>query len=91
MSNRFTGGDGQAAAARKAKRDALRAEAIAAGHKKRSPMKVIRAKCLDCCCFQAAEVRDCPAKACPNWPYRFGTNPFYGDEASAPADAKEQA
>lgn len=27
-----------------------------------TPMKAIRAKCLDCCCGQAKEVRLCPLK-----------------------------
>jgi hypothetical protein len=43
----------------------------------RSPLlKVIRAKCLDCCCGSAAEVRRCHLKHCPLWPYRMGENPF---------------
>lgn len=47
-------------------------------HKKMNPMKVIRAKCLDCCVGQPAEVRKCTAVDCALWPYRMGTNPFYG-------------
>jgi hypothetical protein len=39
-------------------------------------LEVIRAKCLDCCAEQPEEVRKCVAIACPNWPYRMGTNPF---------------
>ena len=42
----------------------------------KSPVKAIRAKCLDCCCGQANEVRLCPAQDCPLWPFRFGKNPF---------------
>ncbi len=42
----------------------------------RNPVKAIRAKCLDCCCGQKAEVADCPAQDCPLWPFRFGTNPY---------------
>lgn len=38
----------------------------------RSPLKAIRAKCLDCCCGQTKEVRLCPLKACPLWPFRSG-------------------
>lgn len=34
--------------------------------------KAIRAKCIDCCCGQKNEVRLCPAKDCPLWPYRLG-------------------
>lgn len=40
-----------------------------------TPMKAIRAKCLDCCCDNAAEVRACPATDCPLYCYRFGHNP----------------
>lgn len=34
--------------------------------------KAIRAKCLDCCCYQYKEVKLCPAKSCALWPYRIG-------------------
>ena len=40
-----------------------------------TPLKAIRAKCLDCCCGQVAEVKLCPAEDCPIWPYRMGHNP----------------
>lgn len=40
-----------------------------------TPMKAIRAKCLDCCCGQAKEVRLCPMTDCPLHPYRMGKNP----------------
>jgi hypothetical protein len=39
-------------------------------------LKVIRAKCMDCCAEQEAEVRRCVVVTCPNWPYRMGANPF---------------
>ena len=39
-------------------------------------LKAIRAKCLDCCCGSAAEVRCCHLKHCPLWPFRMGENPF---------------
>lgn len=42
-----------------------------------SPAKAIRAKCLDCCCGQANEVKLCPAIHCPLYPFRFGKNPFH--------------
>ena len=41
----------------------------------RTPIKAIRAKCLDCCSFQAQEVRLCPCHDCPLFPYRMGHNP----------------
>lgn len=34
--------------------------------------KAIRAKCLDCSCYQPKEVRLCPVVDCALWPYRFG-------------------
>lgn len=40
-----------------------------------SPLKAIRARCLDCCCFRAGEVRQCPSNDCPLHPFRFGRNP----------------
>lgn len=40
-----------------------------------TPIKAIRAKCLDCCCGSAMEVELCPCKYCSLYPYRFGKNP----------------
>lgn len=40
-----------------------------------TPLKAIRAKCLDCCIGQAQEVRMCPSQDCPLWDYRMGHNP----------------
>lgn len=40
-----------------------------------TPMKAIRAKCLDCCCGSAMEVELCPCKDCSLYTYRFGKNP----------------
>lgn len=37
-----------------------------------TPMRAIRARCLDCCAGQANEVRLCPVKRCPLWGYRSG-------------------
>ena len=38
----------------------------------------IKAKCLDCCCWQRTEITNCTVLACPLWPYR----PYQGsDEA----------
>lgn len=37
-----------------------------------SRAKAIRAKCLDCCCYQVNEVKLCPCKDCPLWCYRLG-------------------
>lgn len=40
-----------------------------------TPMKAIRAKCLDCTINQPQEVRLCPCEDCPLYPYRMGHNP----------------
>ena len=40
-----------------------------------TPIKAIRAKCLDCCCDSSKEVRLCPSPKCPLYPYRFGHRP----------------
>lgn len=41
-----------------------------------SPVKAIRAYCLNCCLESATEVRLCAAKDCDLWPFRFGKNPY---------------
>ena len=41
-----------------------------------SPIKAIRAKCLDCCCGSASEVKSCTCQSCPLYAFRFGKNPF---------------
>ena len=49
----------------------------------------IRAKCLECCCFQKREAMDCRVPDCPlfNWnPYRKGQEGSYIKEI--PASAK---
>lgn len=40
-----------------------------------TPLKAIRAKCLDCMCGNAAEVRRCPCEDCSLFPYRMGHRP----------------
>lgn len=44
-----------------------------------TPIKAIRARCLDCCGGQKAEVRLCPSRKCPLWPYRMGCRPKDGE------------
>ena len=48
-----------------------------------TPMKAIRAKCLDCCYGSSHEVRLCTAEKCPLYPYRFCKRPK-GYEATTP-------
>jgi len=49
----------------------------AATEKRRAitPVRAIRAKCLDCSGDSAAEVRACELTACPLYPFRLGKNP----------------
>lgn len=35
-----------------------------------SPRQAIKAKCLDCCCYDRSEVADCRVVLCPLWRYR---------------------
>lgn len=46
------------------------------GHAAAALTEVIRAKCLDCCCGSAHEVRRCISIDCALWPFRMGTNPW---------------
>lgn len=40
-----------------------------------TPIKAIRAKCIDCCCGQRLEVKLCTCPDCPLYPYRLGHRP----------------
>lgn len=51
-------------------------ELTALGHVPMSPLKALRLRCLDCCCFQQNEVKLCTATRCPSWPFRMGKNPW---------------
>ncbi len=52
-----------------------------------TPMKAIRAKCMDCTCHQPKEIRVCRITSCALWPYRMGKRPKQGDGM---ADALER-
>lgn len=57
-----------------------------------TPVKAIRAHCLECSNQQPSEVRDCHLTACPLWPYRMGKNPNRaGMGPKKPAFLKETA
>jgi len=38
-------------------------------------LKVIRAKCLDCSCYQPSEITKCTVQSCALYPFRFGKDP----------------
>ena len=40
-----------------------------------TPIKAIRAKCLECSGGQTKEVRECPILDCGLYPYRMGKRP----------------
>lgn len=46
---------------------------------KLTPMKAIRAKCLECSSGQFKEIRLCPVKTCPLYEYRNGHRPKDGE------------
>jgi hypothetical protein len=41
-----------------------------------SPIKAIRAKCMECSNENYAEIKECPITDCPLYPFRFGKNPY---------------
>jgi hypothetical protein len=40
-----------------------------------TPMKAIRAHCLECVGWSTPSVRNCASKLCPLYPYRLGRTP----------------
>jgi len=49
-----------------------------------TPVRAIRAKCLDCCSGQAKEIKLCPVHACALHPYRMGRRPRQEDWENPP-------
>lgn len=49
---------------------------------KLTPMRALRAKCLDCASGSPKEVRICYIPECPLWAYRFGKRPESVADAS---------
>jgi hypothetical protein len=54
----------------------LTAEELNTHFKRMSPLKAIRAKCMDCSVYHKSEVRKCTAIGCPLWPFRMRKNPW---------------
>lgn len=42
--------------------------------KYKTPLKAIRAKCIDCCCGSRKEVEACELSKCPLYEFRLGTD-----------------
>lgn len=55
---------------------------------KLTPVKAIRAKCLQCSCDQPIEVRLCQVKTCALYPYRMGHRPKPDDLPTETINAK---
>jgi hypothetical protein len=72
-------------------RQVSREDLIAAGHKPMSPLKALRARCIDCCADQPSEVRLCTAVTCPSWPFRMGANPWRKEASDAQREARRKA
>ena len=56
-----------------------------------TPMKAIRAKCLDCCCDSFIEVRLCTIEKCPLYPYRMGHRPKGHNDTTETAESEKTA
>lgn len=39
-------------------------------------LRAIKLKCLDCSSYNTNEIKECPVKNCPLYPFRLGNNPF---------------
>ncbi len=56
-----------------------------------TPIKSIRAHCLDCCGGSPQEVRLCPVEKCPLYPYRMGRRPQRDKETPDTPENKKSA
>lgn len=45
-------------------------------------LRSIKLKCLDCSTYNINEIKECPVKNCPLYPFRLGKNPFRKRELS---------
>ena len=52
-----------------------------------TPIKSIRAKCLECCCGSYDEIKHCNILKCPLYPYRLEKRPKLQE---TPTDIKAQ-
>ena len=55
-----------------------------------TPMKAIRAKCIDCSGGSVYEPKYCTVKQCPLWPYRDGHNPALKGKGNKDAFKKDK-
>lgn len=66
-------------------------EVLSLNFRAHNPLKAIRAKCLDCCCGNAAEVRKCVSTDCALWPFRLSSNPFRKKRTLSPEQKQDMA
>ena len=52
-----------------------------------TPVKAIRARCLDCACFAPSQVRRCFIPECHLYSYRMGKNPNFQKEQGESEDS----
>jgi len=45
-----------------------------------TPIRAIRFYCLECCCGQVREIRECAIPNCALYPYRLGKRPRFESE-----------
>ena len=57
----------------------------------KTPLKAIRAKCLDCSNGQIVEVRECVIPNCPLYPYRLGIRPKTAEKRAEERRAQKYA
>lgn len=57
----------------------------------KTPIKSIRAYCLDCSGNSSTEVRECPVVDCPLYPYRLGKSPNRKKREFSEEEKKELA
>lgn len=53
-----------------------------------TPIKAIRAKCIECSCGSKQDVRLCPIKKCALYPYRMGHRPKVGKDTADESGSK---
>ena len=39
-------------------------------------LRAVHLKCYDCSAYNTLEIKECPVKECPLYPFRQGKNPF---------------
>jgi hypothetical protein len=42
----------------------------------KSVLRAVHLKCYDCSAYNSNEIKECPVKDCPLYPFRQGKNPF---------------